>query len=74
MDKSDSIKRFDDHNLDHYYKHLQNHGLAPRKQGFGIPPTIKGNKNVLGEANQQNGSQSEFKPVTNENNRSCTKT
>jgi SWI/SNF-related matrix-associated actin-dependent regulator of chromatin subfamily A protein 2/4 len=32
------------------------------------------NKNILGEANQQNGSQSEFKPVTNENNRSCTKT
>ncbi len=55
MDKSDSIKRFDDHNLDHYYKHLQNNGLAPRKQGFGVPPTIKGNKNVLGEGARHQG-------------------
>ena len=53
MDKSDSIKRFDDHNLDHYYKHLLNHGLVPRKQGFDISSTTKGNQNSLSDLHNQ---------------------
>ena len=55
MEKSDTVKRFDDHNLDHYYKHLKNNGLVPRKQGFGVPPTVKGNNNVLGEEARRDG-------------------
>ena len=47
MDKSNSVKRLDDQILDHYYSHLKANGLAPRKQGFDISPTIQGNKNIL---------------------------
>jgi hypothetical protein len=28
---------------------------VPRKQGFGTPPTIKGDKNVLGEEARREG-------------------
>ena len=55
MDKSNSVKRLDDQILDHYYSHLKANGLVPRKQGFGTPPTIKGDKNVLGEEARREG-------------------
>jgi hypothetical protein len=55
MDKSNSVKRLDDQILDHYYSHLKANGLAPRKQGFDISPTIQGNKNILGEEARKHG-------------------
>lgn len=55
MDKSNSIQKIDDYNLDHFYNHLQQSGLVPRKQGFGVAPTVRGDKNVLGDEARRNG-------------------
>jgi hypothetical protein len=55
MDKSNSIKSLNDYNIDHIYNHLEKNGLVPRKQGFGIPSSVKGNVNVLGEEARKQG-------------------
>ena len=55
MDKSNSVKRLDDQILDHYYSHLKATGLVPRKQGFDISSTTKGNQNILGEEARKQG-------------------
>jgi hypothetical protein len=55
MDKANSIKSISDSNLDHFYNHLKNNGLVPRKQGFGVPQGVRGNSNVLGEEARKQG-------------------
>mgnify|MGYP000011374737 CR=1 FL=1 len=55
MNKSDSIKSLKDYNLDYIYNHLEKNGLVPRKQGLGVPPSVKGNANVLGEEARKQG-------------------
>jgi hypothetical protein len=55
MEKSNTIKSLKQYNLDHIYKHLEENGLTPRKQGFGVPSSVRGNKNVLGNEARQEG-------------------
>jgi DNA-binding HxlR family transcriptional regulator len=50
-----NIKSLKDYNIDHIYKHLEQNGLVPRKQGFGVPPSVRGNSNVLGDEARKQG-------------------